>query len=237
MTAAPADVVDVWLVDTRVPDPGRLHRLLDTAEAARCAGLRREPDRRRFVVAHATLRLIVARRLGLDPRQVRWTAGINGKPEVDGLHVNLSHSGDLAMVAMSAVRPVGVDLQEVLPDLNVAALAARFYPAGEAALVTGPERFAELWTRKEALVKAAGGRLSWGLMVPVAGPAPVLAEHDGPYRIVDLDAPAGFRAAVALAGAEPFTVRYRSADRDSDGDDADGDARDGDDPDSAATQR
>jgi 4'-phosphopantetheinyl transferase len=199
-------VVDVWLVDTSGVPPDDLRRLLDPAERQRCDGIRRPADARRFVVAHGVTRRLVADRLGTVA--FRWVFGPNGKPSVDGggVQVNLSHSGDLAMVALSAVRPVGVDVQQVLPGLDVAAMAARFYPPAEAH-VAGPDAFALLWARKEAVVKAAGGRLTRGLAVPVAGPSPVLAEHDGPYVVADVEAPAGFRAAVALAGADPFTVR------------------------------
>ena len=206
-----ADIVDVWLAGTDVPDPvlEEFRALLDPAERQRCDAILRSADARRFVVAHGVLRRVVADRLGTG--EFRWVYGPNGKPGLAGgeLQVNLSHSGDLVMVALSASRPVGVDLQQVLPGLDVAAMAARFYPASEASLVTGPDRFALLWTRKEALVKAAGGRLTAGLAVPVAGPVPVLADHGGPYRIIDIEAPPGFRAAVALAGADPFTVRVR----------------------------
>ncbi|GGM09688.1 4'-phosphopantetheinyl transferase family protein [Dactylosporangium sucinum] len=185
--------------------------LLDEAELRRHETMQHPVDRHRFAVAHAAARRIVADRLDVDPAEVRWTRGSNGKPELDGgaLRVNLSHSGDLVLVALTAERAVGVDLQQVLPTLDVAAMAARFFPPGEASLVArdGPERFAELWARKEAVVKAAGDRLTRGLCLPVAGDAPPVVEHDGvPFAVRDVGAPAGFRAAVALAGAEPFTV-------------------------------
>lgn len=209
------DAVDVWLADARVPEaalPGML-ALLDDDERRRHASIVHAIDRRRFVVAHAVTRRLAAAALSAPPDALRWSHNPNGKPSLagayTGVEVNLSHSGDLVMVALTARRPVGVDLQRVVPTLDCAAMARRFYPPGEAHLATGAgghERFAELWARKEALVKAAGARLTRGLATPVAGPTPVLAAHDGPFRIEDLAAPDGFRAAVALAGAAPFTV-------------------------------
>ncbi|GAA2601700.1 4'-phosphopantetheinyl transferase superfamily protein [Dactylosporangium fulvum] len=203
-------VVDVWLVDAAVTaaEPA----LLDAAERARHAALGHSVDRHRFVVAHAAVRRVVAARLGVPPAEVCWTRGPNGKPLLVGgaLEVNLSHSGDLVLIAVAGDRPVGVDVQQVLPGLDVVAMAERFYPPAEAALVAsgGPGRFAELWARKEAVVKAAGDRLTRGLSLPVAGPSPWSVAHDdGAYVVADLDAPDGFRAAVALAGAEPFEVR------------------------------
>ncbi|MET7396072.1 4'-phosphopantetheinyl transferase superfamily protein [Dactylosporangium sp. NPDC005572] len=185
--------------------------LLDEAELRRYESMQHPVDRHRFAVAHAAVRRIVAVRLGVDPAEVRWTRGPNGKPELDGgaVRVNLSHSGDLILVALTAARAVGVDLQQVLPTLDVAAMATRFFPPGEASLVArdGPERFAELWARKEAVVKAAGDRLTRGLSLPVAGDPPPVVEHDGRrYTLADVAAPPGFRAAVALAGQSPFQV-------------------------------
>ncbi|MEV4139453.1 4'-phosphopantetheinyl transferase superfamily protein [Dactylosporangium sp. NPDC049742] len=209
------DAVDVWLADARVPEPAlpAMLALLDPDERRRHASIVHAIDRRRFIVAHAVTRRLVGAVLDAPPSELRWSHNANGKPSLSGpytgVEVNLSHSGDLVMVAVSPHRPVGVDLQRVVPALDCAAMARRFYPPAEAALVTGAdghERFAELWARKESLVKAAGARLTRGLATPVAGPAPVVVDHDGPFRIEDLVAPDGFRAAVALAGAAPFAV-------------------------------
>jgi 4'-phosphopantetheinyl transferase len=209
------DAIDIWLVRTDLSDAEHAYflSLLDRSERLRYGAIPDLVDARRFVATRGVTRSVVAGRLATDsPRDVRWTYGPNGKPAVAGadLQVNMSHSGHFAMVAVSAARSVGVDLQGVLPGLDVVAMAARYYPAAEAREITGPSRhgrFAELWARKEALVKAAGGRLMPGLAVPVAGPSPVLVAYEGAYRIADLDVPAGFRAAVALAGHLPFEVR------------------------------
>jgi 4'-phosphopantetheinyl transferase len=202
--------VELWLIDTTAQSPGPL----DDDETARLARIGDPADRRRFAAAHGALRRIVAERLGVAGPEVRWRRGPNGKPAVDGHHlqVNLTHSGDLAMVAVAGERPVGVDLQEIVAGLDVVAMAARFYPPDEAELVAagGHERFAQLWTRKEAVVKAAGDRLTRGLALPVAGEPPPAVRYDGmTYTVADVAAPEGFRAAVAAAGPEPFTIRMR----------------------------
>jgi 4'-phosphopantetheinyl transferase len=176
--------VDVWLVDAAGPDPR--------------------------AAARAALRRIVTQRL--DGRAAAWVRGPHGKPALAGerLQCNLSHAGDLALIAVTADRPVGVDLQDLVPGLDVAALARRYFPAAEAQRVArhGAGEFARLWARKEAVVKAAGDRLTRGLLLPVAGDPPPAVRHDGvTYAVADLAAPDGFRAAVALAGPEPFVIR------------------------------
>ncbi|MFD0746823.1 4'-phosphopantetheinyl transferase family protein [Phytohabitans flavus] len=110
------DEVHVWLVRSPLPALvlARLAGLLDERERARAGAL--DPvRRRRFVAAHGAARLLVGARVGVAPQLVRWTFGPHGKPEVDGVRVSLSHSGDLAAVALTPARAVGVDVQRHTP--------------------------------------------------------------------------------------------------------------------------
>ncbi|MFF2662009.1 4'-phosphopantetheinyl transferase family protein [Kitasatospora sp. NPDC058032] len=214
---AGADRVDVWLIPTDQPEPvvRALRELLDPAERARADG----PDPRfgrRFTVAHGAARLLVGARLGRDPARLVWRRGPNGKPGIDGLAVNQSASGALAAVALAEERAVGVDVEEVRDARSALRLARRYFPAAEAALVAADpapaERFTELWCRREACVKAYGGRLVQGFGLPLAGPAPLLladpgALGPGPCRIDDLPAPGPFRAALAAVGERPVRAR------------------------------
>ncbi|MFI0897404.1 4'-phosphopantetheinyl transferase family protein [Streptomyces sp. NPDC020983] len=216
--------VQVWLVADRRSEAlvTELLGVLDDDERRRADAYRSADDRRRFVLAHGALRHLVARSLGAPPGEIRWARGPHGKPEPAGrwrgVHVNLSHSGELAMVALCPDRPVGVDVQQVLPRLDAPAMARRYFPPQEAAAVCAcPDpylratRFARLWARKEALTKAHGGRLVEGLRVavPSGGPPPDIPAPDAwarAYRVRDVPAPAGYRAAVALSGSTDFAV-------------------------------
>lgn len=215
-----SDVVDVWLARDSVPEPvlARLYALLDTDERGRADAYLRPGDRRRYIVAHAAARSIVGARLGVPAELIRWQVGRHGKPRVaapdNGIEVNLSHSGGLSAIALSPHRPVGVDIQLVSPTRDVAAMARRYYSPQETSFVLSPApspeirsiRFTRLWARKEALVKAAGDRLLRGMPVSVLDCAGVVEFDDRPHRIADIPAPAGFRAAVALRGGQPFHV-------------------------------
>ena len=113
-----------------------------------------------------------------------------------------------------AGRAVGVDIQHLVPSLDPVALSVRFFPADEAGYVAaGPDavaradRFGHLWARKEAVVKAAGGRLWPNLAITVHRRDVVTcADPAVPCRVTDLPAPEGFRAAVALTGTAPFAL-------------------------------
>ncbi|MGW4815475.1 4'-phosphopantetheinyl transferase family protein [Kitasatospora cineracea] len=214
-----ADTVLLWLVTDPGPDLPLAPLLADLGPAERRrADTCRHPDtRRRYVLAHAALRRLLAERLGAAPAELRWQHGPHGKPALPGgPQFNLSHSGAHALIALSPTRPVGVDIQRVLPATDTAAMAARYFPPAEAHLLrTTPdpahraELFARLWTRKEALVKAHGGRLVQGLRVPLDGPLTPEDTWSLPYHLTDVPAPPHHHAAVALADPTPFRTTTR----------------------------
>lgn len=237
-TAEPgADAVRVWLIPSDLPVPvlGDLETVLDEGERRRADAFAHPVDRRRFVAAHGAARLILARLLLAPVEEIRWRHGPHGKPELTGagagLHTSLSHSGDLAALAIARGRRVGVDVQRLGSMLDAVRLSARYYPEGEARFVAAArsvagqvDRFVRLWARKEACVKATGGRLAQGLKLPVRGSgrsggaarsAAEILVHDpdgplpGPYLVRDVPAPPGFRACVALEGAEGYRVSRR----------------------------
>jgi 4'-phosphopantetheinyl transferase len=217
------DVVHVWLVRSDLPPAvlAALAAVLDDGERQRAEALALPRHRRQFVAAHGLARVVLGRKLGVSPERIRWRYGRHGKPEpsgAPGVHMSLSHSGQLAALAVTGRRAVGVDVQRLPAGLDVAHLAERFYPATEAQLVAGAatpaeqaRRFGWLWVRKEACLKAAGGRLAEGLRLPVHGTGcAVLRDPSGAlpgaFRVQDLPTRAGFQAAVALRGAGPYRV-------------------------------
>jgi 4'-phosphopantetheinyl transferase len=222
MTVA-ADAIQVWLIGTDLPDAvlGEFEALLDDDERERAASLLYPVRRRRFIASHGAVRVILGRHLGQPPGSLRWRRGPHGKPELAGPgplpQVSLSKSGGLAALAVTRNRRVGVDIQRLLADLDVARMARRFYPPDEARFVTAADgtarqvdRFTRLWVRKEACVKVSGGRLLPGLALTVLGTggnyADLARTPAGPYLVRELRVPRGFRAAVAAEGTHPFSI-------------------------------
>ncbi|MER5310609.1 4'-phosphopantetheinyl transferase superfamily protein [Streptomyces sp. NPDC002773] len=194
---------------------GSLAHLLDSRERAECERIPPGLGRIRYTVSHAAYRTTLARYCGVSPHAIRWRRTAQGKPFLDGLpdapHSSLSHAGDLAAIAVSRRRGVGVDLAGPGPAGREAALAARFFTPEEAGAVAAGESFPRLWARKEACVKAVGATFVDGLRLPVLRQGPLRCE-DGPLRgqrwwLSDVSAPAPYRAALALRGDTPFTVR------------------------------
>lgn len=153
--------------------------VLSEAERQRAARFRRPRDRRRYIVAHARLRQLLAERLGIRAGQVALGSGAWGKPELQGRqaasgwHFNLSYSdgpgGGLALCALSRRGPIGVDVEWVRPLADADILARQFFSPREYGLyrrLPPGDRllgFFHGWTRKEAFVKALGTGLSHNL--------------------------------------------------------------------------
>jgi 4'-phosphopantetheinyl transferase len=220
-------IAHVWIADLDTLDA--TEDFLSDDERNRAARFRFAHDRRRFCAARTLLRRLLGDRLGLAGPAVRLGAGPWGKPFLldpaagsqlaPHLEFNLSHSGPLAVFAV-AEQPLGVDIERADPDLEWPALAQRFFaPEEYRAISTLPdgdrrEAFFACWTRKEALVKAAGLGLSYPLdafevsVDPDAPPA-LLAGAD-PFVptcwiLYELAVPDGYRSCLAAAG--PLDVR------------------------------
>jgi len=131
-----------------------LAMLLYADEVARAARFRLERDRRRFVVARATLRRLLGERLSREPRGLRFVYGAHGKPALQAgeLSFNLSHSGELALYAFSRARDVGVDLEAVREVPEAERIARDWFSDADYRRFG----FFGCWTRREALAKALG---------------------------------------------------------------------------------
>jgi 4'-phosphopantetheinyl transferase len=164
--------VSVWRVPLgcTASTERRLQTLLDPGEAARAARFATPDLRRCYVVSHGVLRLILSTCTGQAPGAIMIAAGARGKPFIaGGPHFSLSHSDDVALVAVAARGTVGVDVEGIRPELRLAEFARDLLPAREVADIEAMPRerreraWFQAWTRWEAIAKAADDR----------GPAPL----------------------------------------------------------------
>ena len=194
----------------------RLSGVLSPDEQARADRFVFDRDRRRFRAARGWLRTLLGRCLEIDPAAVRFEYSKTGKPCLPAapLHFNLAHSDDLAVVAVTGVAPVGIDVERVRPLEHAADLVARFFSPRETRVFQSlpSDRqltaFFNLWTRKEAVLKATGAGLTTPLhrvevsFLPDA-PARLIAIDQRPdlaaaWRIDHLSPCDGFVGAVAI---------------------------------------
>lgn len=142
--------------------------MLAAHERREAARLRFAHDRRRFLVRRGLLRAILARYVGGDPAELAFVHGAHGKPALayGEVQFSTSHSGDLALYAVSGNRRLGVDVERLRPVPGALSIArCLFAPSEVAALEELPdderdEAFLRCWVRKEAYVKGRGEGLA-----------------------------------------------------------------------------
>jgi 4'-phosphopantetheinyl transferase len=171
-------------------------------------------------VQHGVLRKLLAGYMGCEPRQVDIRTNTNGKPylacpDSAAIQFSVSHSDGLAVYALSRIDSIGVDIEKIcqFPDM-LEIVEEQFTLREKQEILSCPEDrrlllFYRFWTRKEAVLKAQGE----GLLKALNSVDVVAGEGPGPwkvgvpveagveeYSVLDVEGPAHFAAAVALAG-------------------------------------
>ena len=169
--------IHLWWISLDVTDENlqTFIFLLSESEKIKADRFKFPQHQRRYQAVHGILRIILGRYLKLDPAQINFTHSDRGKPYLTddcnplNLQFNLSHSENMAIVGISRDRRIGVDLEKMRSMENAEQLAQRFFCASEHRLLTQaiPEErdklFFQLWTAKEAYLKATGEGISGGL--------------------------------------------------------------------------
>lgn len=222
--AIPADVRLVRLdLDAGVPLTDPRFDVLSGEEREAAARFRRPIDALRSAATRAALRRLLGAELGEAPEALRFVRSDRGRPALAAageppLDFNLSHGGDHALIAWSRLRRVGVDIEPLRTGWDWAPLARLVLGPEDARRIAaapdGPERdgrFLDVWTAKEALLKAEGRGITAGLaefsvlsedrLVPrVAGAGEVAARLAG-FAALWLRAVPGHAACIAWEAA------------------------------------
>ncbi|HEY4387450.1 MAG TPA: 4'-phosphopantetheinyl transferase superfamily protein [Ktedonobacteraceae bacterium] len=216
--------VHVWRIplETSPASLEEFRLLLDATEKERARRFRFERDRRRYIVAHGTLRMLLGAYLQMDASALRFVTNAYGKPalaqaqHVQHLSFNLSHSHELALLAVTWRRELGVDVEYKRNDIEYDELARHsFSPYEQEQLRTLPasmkeDGFFACWTRKEAYIKARGMGLSLALdlfdvSLHPAEQAQFLASREDPreverWSLVNLEPDPGYAGALMVEG-------------------------------------
>jgi 4'-phosphopantetheinyl transferase len=164
--------VALWFVSLREPNSTveAAVQVLSAAEMRRADRFRFPLHRNRFVLAHAALRHILCIYSACPASSIEFTISPHGKPslfnrnkgETGEIEFNLSHSEDLAVVAVSFGSMLGVDVEQVREMPDWPQMAHQFFSDAEIAVIErmppydASVMFLRFWTRKEALLKAMG---------------------------------------------------------------------------------
>jgi 4'-phosphopantetheinyl transferase len=194
---------------------------LTPSERGRALGYKLQARTAEFAKTRAVLRWVLGWCTGRDPHSFVISEGENGAPCLAGdgseLFCNASHSAGQAMVAVSRA-PLGVDIEQVREDIDCLAIADACYHSHERAQVQAAEghgrveMFFDIWTRKEAYLKATGTGLSAELTAFSTMAANDEIADDGAHgtwHVRPIRGPAGYRAALATRRSNPRLIRLR----------------------------
>lgn len=204
--------VRVWRLelDFQNGQPHELLALLSQEERNRCLRYRQPTDQFRFAATRAALRHLLAERLRIPIEKIALDLNSFGKPRLsnEGLpFFNLSHSGKFALIALSAYRPVGVDIEALSSEVTAHAIRRLLTPDERLFCDQNPDAVFRIWSGKEAVLKAWGIGIakhfqSVSVVPATAGHYAVSFSTEAPaIEAWQLPAPAGFVAALALSSA------------------------------------
>lgn len=192
-------------------------QILNSEELVRANRFYFSQHKRRFSTARATTRIILSRYLNIPPERLEFTYQSHGKPEVinnQKLQFNLSHSGDLALLAVGKRFPMGVDI-EFYSSRPYEGIAKNLFSEQELTEYSKvpdalkPATFFHIWAQKEAFIKACGLGLSYPTKefhVPISIPTKQLIDdplHNTTWQLRT------FMPVIACSGALCFNPAVR----------------------------
>lgn len=182
--------------------------------------------RKSFLACRSLLREIIGGYLGMEPEDVHFAIGKQGKPYLfnsgvnkEQLHFNLSHTDTMLLLAVAADREVGIDAERLNIDIPFADMARiAFSPREQQELFALPDylqpaAFYRCWTRKEAYMKACGMGFTMKsasfdvTLLPETPAALITPDKPSRWHLVDIAVPEDHYAALAVKGPVPL-LRY-----------------------------
>ncbi|MEA5537232.1 4'-phosphopantetheinyl transferase family protein [Crocosphaera sp. XPORK-15E] len=190
----------------------RFH-ILNDQEQIKAKRFQFEQHQRRFIVARSTLKIILSRYLNIPPDQITFEYSPLGKPKLSNeinsqkIEFNLSHSQELAIYGITCDRLIGVDVEYIRPMPDAEQLAKRFFCPQEAEKIntlSSPDKdkaFFQLWTAKEAYLKATGEGISGGLdKVEIFLDSPLQLINLPHWQLLSFTPQTDYLAAIVVAG-------------------------------------
>lgn len=178
--------------------------------------------RQQWIVCRAILRLLLAKTLQTETDSVEITLSQYGKPQLLNAtprlcEFNLSHSEKYAVIALCNTSALGIDIQHQRTNLDPLRFADRFFNSMELIWLQNQppnqqrESFYQLWTRKEALIKAIGEGISFDNLktdmtrsdgLPTQTQVTLNKQLYCVQQVPKAATPAGYSCAIAVQAAE-----------------------------------
>jgi 4'-phosphopantetheinyl transferase len=164
------DGTSIWYAWLDQVDSGFFDSILSTDEKVRANRYKNMDIRNRFVAGRGILRTVLGRFLAVDPSVIQISSTWFGKPVLAGfsgtsIDFNVSHSGNLMVIAISENHRVGIDLECIDQKIDARAAASIVFSSEEIDYLheneNQPGKFFDIWTRKEAVLKTTGFGFSY----------------------------------------------------------------------------
>jgi 4'-phosphopantetheinyl transferase len=193
--------VHVWSASLAVSELEleRMRAVLSRDEILRSERSPLVQEQNRFAMGRGFLRHALAPYLEIPANEIQFTYGHAGKPYLVNnprdIHFNISHSGDIALVAVTAEREIGVDVERICPMPEMDDIVARFFSDDaklefqSAPMAERVQVFFKCWTEREAICKCTGDG--------IADEKPPAVQGIG---VVPLFPAAGYVASLAVNG-------------------------------------
>jgi len=180
-------LITVWRIPLQASDRmlAQLQSLLSDEERRKVSQFKSDIHRRRYIIRHAAMRRILSTEAQCAPEELSFTQARFGKPLLqdpfEGMQFSLSHSADMALLAVCPYGAVGIDLEEQRPLADLHSLVTQVCSAVETRLIVGStdaqQMFYRCWVGKEAVLKCIGR----GLQVSTKGFSVLDAQGDLMY--------------------------------------------------------
>jgi 4'-phosphopantetheinyl transferase len=171
------DHIDVWLCNLKhlSSETDKFYVLLSDDERERADKLKIEDKQQQFIIARGYLRQCLGLLTKTNPTEFVFDYLDHGKPvlknnkKYNDITFNVSHSYDLALIAISLKRIIGIDIEKINQQSDPLPLVTRFFSKAEQAEFNAlsetirAKAFCACWTRKEAFIKAIGNGITYGL--------------------------------------------------------------------------
>ncbi|MNK02953.1 4'-phosphopantetheinyl transferase sfp [compost metagenome] len=120
-------------------------------------------DGERYAIGKYLLRIILSYFTGISPASLKFNTIANKKPAIEGIEFNVSHSGNLIVIAIGP-QMIGADVEFINKNFDYELILPNCFNQNEQTFIHNYDNrllnFYTLWTRKEAILKASGEGLA-----------------------------------------------------------------------------
>lgn len=223
----------VWSARLHAPDrtgTDKYRSVLSPDEIERAQRLKPGGSGDKFAASRAILREILGLYLNVPPGELKFEYGPGGKPSLPAplnnreIKFNLSHSNELALIAVTANREVGIDVEYLRDVRNPGEIVKRFFSPDDVSYYGSlgedrrNEEFFRMWTFIEACAKAKGDGIfssRKNSVIRSISVSRMLSDKDGKltigegdYSLVGVEAGEGYTGAAAVEGTVPELKRF-----------------------------